>query len=221
VAQALECKRYTRFQSRFTGANKTRLESPVPLIRMFRAAFLVIFALLIPLQVGSATVPDVIIDQDGGVDDLVAISLLMKSPAVHVRAIAICPADSYLDAATRATRLFVDRLGGRDIVVAQGHSEGTNPFPAQWRRDAGNVLGIAALAGAPPKSNTPIAAEPAAQYLVKRLSGTQSYTILETGPLTNIADALRISPSIKRNITRIYIMGRSRPSSRKRRTTRP
>ena len=171
------------------------------------SVLLAVFAIVIPMATVAATVPDVIIDQDGGVDDLVAISLLMRSPAVHVRAIAICPADSYLDSATRATQLFVDRLGGKNIAVAQGHSEGTNPFPAQWRRDAGRVLEISALAGVPPKPTTPIAAEPAAQYLVKLLSGKKRYTILETGPLTNIADALRIDPSIKRNISRIYVMG--------------
>ena len=149
----------------------------------------------------------VIVDHDGGVDDLVAISLLMQSPAVHVRAITICPADSYLEPATKATQLFVDRLGGTHITIAQGHSEGTNPFPAQWRGDAGHVLDIPALQGVQPLSVNPIVAEDAAHHLVSVLSGTQAFTILETGPLTNIADALALNPSIAKNITRIYVMG--------------
>lgn len=150
---------------------------------------------------------NVVIDHDGGVDDLVAIALLMRSPAVHVRAITICPADSYLEPATKATQLFVDRLGGTNITIAQGHAEGTNPFPAQWRGDAGHVLDIPALAGARPPSANPIVAEDATHHLVSVLSGTQAFTILETGPLTNIADALALRPSIAKNITRIYVMG--------------
>jgi purine nucleosidase len=157
-----------------------------------------------------AAVRQVIVDQDAGVDDLIAIALLMKSPAVHVRAITICPADSFLEPATRATGLFVDRLGGENITIAQGHAEGTNPFPDGWRKDAGRVLGIPALAGTQPpagsQSRNPIVAD-AALHLVALLSGPETYAILETGPLTNIADALRLNPSIKSRISRIYVMG--------------
>ena len=183
----------------------SRSESNLP--RTNRCTLIAAFALTIPFVARSAAIPDVIVDQDGGIDDLVAIALLMRSPSVHVRAITICPADSYLDPATRATQLFVDRLGGRKIAIAQGHSEGTNPFPAKWRKDAGRVLRIAALSGVAPSRANPIAAEDAPHYLVKLLSGDHPYTILETGPLTNIAAALAIDPAIKRNITRVYAMG--------------
>jgi purine nucleosidase len=174
---------------------------------MTRLLSLMVFAVAIPSAIHSADVRDVIIDEDGGVDDLVAISLLMRSAAVRVRAIVICPADSYLDAATRATQLFVDRLGGANITIAQGHNEGANPFPAQWRKDAGRVLGIPALANASKSSPNPVVPEPAAEHLVKLLSGNRSWTILETGPLTNIADALKLKPSIAKHIARIYVMG--------------
>jgi purine nucleosidase len=152
-------------------------------------------------------VPNVIIDHDGGVDDLIAIALLIKSGAVHVRAITICPGDSYLENATRATQLFVDRLGGENITIAQGHSEGTNPFPAAWRKDAGRVLTIPALSGVQPGSTDSLVSDDAAHHLSKLLSRSQRFTILETGPLTNIADALKVNPSIKNNIDRIYVMG--------------
>jgi purine nucleosidase len=175
---------------------------------MLGRAWIGAFALAISVVAAhAASIPDVIIDHDGGIDDLIAISLLLKSPDVHVRAITICPADSYLEPATRATQLFVDRLGARNIAIAKGHSEGTNPFPSQWRQDAGRVLGITALAGAKPGTNNPIVPEDAAHHLAKLLSGDRDYTILETGPLTNIADALALNPSIKRHIRRIYVMG--------------
>lgn len=170
-------------------------------------AFLVLFALAMSARLLAVSVPDVIIDEDGGIDDLVAISLLLKSTTVHVRAIAICPGNSYLEPATRATELVVERLGGRNITIVQGRSEGINPFPVQWRKDAARVLEIPALAGAPPKATNSVVPNDAAHYLAKLLSGGQLYTILETGPLTNIADALKIDPSIKRHISRIYVMG--------------
>jgi len=149
----------------------------------------------------------IIIDHDGGIDDLIAISLLITSGAVHVRAITICPGDSYLEPATRGTQLFVDRLGGENITIAQGHSEGRNPFPDAWRKDAARVLTIPALAGVQPKPVNRIVDEDAPHHLAKLLGGSARYAILETGPLTNIADALKINPAIRNNVSRIYIMG--------------
>jgi hypothetical protein len=52
----------------------------------------------------AGVVADVLVDHDGGVDDLIALSLLMKSPAVRVRAVTICPADSDRDAGCRLGR---------------------------------------------------------------------------------------------------------------------
>ena len=162
--------------------------------------------LLIATSARLLSAGDVIIDHDGDVDDLIAISLLVRSPSVRVRGIAICPADSYLEPATRATQLFLERLGARDIPIAQGHSEGANPFPAKWRSDAARVLEVPQLASLSAKSN-PVVSDDAPHFLAKALSGGGDFTILETGPLTNVADALRINPSIKKHISRIFVMG--------------
>jgi inosine-uridine nucleoside N-ribohydrolase len=159
-------------------------------------------------RLSGAAASDVIIDHDGDADDLIAILLLLRSPNVHIRAIAITPGNSYLEPATRATQLFLERAGARDIPIAQGHSAGTNPFPAKWRADASRLLKIAALASvSTSRPSNPVVAADAPHYLVKALSGDQTYTILETGPLTNIAGALRLDPSIKKHIDRIYVMG--------------
>jgi len=155
---------------------------------------------------GGDPVRDVLIDHDGGVDDLIAIAMLLQSPSVRVHAITICPADSYLEPATRATQLFVARLGGRDITIAQGHSEGINPFPDPWRKDAARTLTIPLFEGARPTAPA-VAAEDAGHLLAKMLSGDRKYSVLETGPLTNIAAALTLNPAIATNIDRIYVMG--------------
>ena len=149
---------------------------------------------------------NVIIDHDGAIDDVIAMAILLRSPNVRVHAITICPADSYREPATRATQLFLDRLGARDITIAQGHSEGTNPFPDEYRKDGVRLLTIPALAGQEPSGRNPIATEDAAHVLAKRLK-EHSFVILATGPLTNIADALKLDPGIAKKIERIYVMG--------------
>jgi inosine-uridine nucleoside N-ribohydrolase len=87
---------------------------------------------------------DVLIDQDGAIDDLIAVALLLRSPEVRVHAITLIPGDSFLEPATRATQRIVDSLGGSNIVIGRGHSEGRNPFPDAWRKDASRVLDIPA-----------------------------------------------------------------------------
>ena len=174
--------------------------------RVLHRALIALLSLAIAVWAGSEPVRDVIIDQDGGVDDLIAISLLKQSPNVRVQAVTICPADSYLQTAALVTQRLLGKFRGY-TAIALGHSEGINPFPEEWRKDAGRVLGIAALAEPAPKKYNPIVASDAAHFLAELLAGDHSYTILETGPLTNIADALKIDPSIEKNIQRIYVMG--------------
>jgi purine nucleosidase len=161
-----------------------------------------------PLAACWAAAPDVIVDHDGGVDDLIAIALLLKSERVRLRGVTVCPGDSYLEPAARATQLFLGRLGGRNIPIALGHDEGINPFPAKWRGDAGLVLGIAELGQtAADGANRVVPGDDAPRYLARILAGGPVCTILETGPLTNIAAALRIDPGIRNRIGRIFVMG--------------
>ena len=54
---------------------------------------------------------NVIIDHDGGIDDLIALTMLMRSEHVRVRAVTICPADSYLEPATRRSCSSISWVG--------------------------------------------------------------------------------------------------------------
>ena len=68
------------------------------------------------------------------------------------------------------------------------------------------MLTVSALAGRQPTLANPLAKEDAAHVLVALLK-EQPHVILATGPLTNIADALKLDPAIAKNIERIYVMG--------------
>jgi purine nucleosidase len=170
-----------------------------------------VLALAAPLgaaaQTRTAHPTPVIMDHDGAVDDLVALSLLLSSSQIRLRAVTVTPADSYLGPATRGTRLVLDRLGARGVTIARGHSEGINPFPAAWRQEHAGILDAPVLKGAGAGAANRVVSEDAPHHLVRLLSGRARYTIVETGPLTNIADALRLKPAIARNIVRIYAMG--------------
>ena len=127
----------------------------------------------------AAPLPTLIHDHDGNADDLVALALVMRSGRARVAAVTVTPGDAYLEPATRTSQLFLDRLDARGVPVAMGHDEGTNPFPAEWRKAAAAVLDIAALKGARPSGANPVAAEDAPHYLAASVGLT---TRSETGP---------------------------------------
>jgi purine nucleosidase len=149
---------------------------------------------------------DVIVDQDGATDDLIAVAMVANSATVRLAAVAICPGDAYLGPATEGARRVLGALGLHGVSIAQGHDAGRHPFPAEWRRAAADPLDAPAWRAAKPADN-PVVSEDAPHHLARLLSGPRDFTILETGPLTNIAAALKINPAIKRHIRRIYIMG--------------
>jgi purine nucleosidase len=148
-----------------------------------------------------------IVDHDGGIDDFPAFSLLVCSPTIQVKAITITPADSYREPALLATKRFVDYLGRKGIQIAAGTEAGIHPFPDEWRQMSFLMPNLPALEDVVPEPSNQILSVPPADLLVRLLSRGDRYTILATGPLTNLAQALRSTPEIRDNIDRLYFMG--------------
>jgi purine nucleosidase len=149
-----------------------------------------------------------IIDHDAGVDDLASIAIAMLSGQFKIDAITICPADSLKEPAIQVTVALVKFLGGKGIEIAASDNEGVNRFPEKWRKDSGRLAQIEELKILPKEyGNFGYSTTPAADKLAVLLSKGAKYEILETGPLSNIADALKTCPQIAKNISKIYFMG--------------
>lgn len=149
----------------------------------------------------------VIVDHDGGIDDFPALSLLLCAPSVGVVAVTVMPADSYKEPAVAATKKFVDFLGAKGVSIAASDFIGINPFPDLWRRDAYRMATLGefeTLADEPSNRVVKVSAE---EHLVELLSGNDRFTILATGPLSNLAKALKRHQAIAEKIERIYFMG--------------
>src|SRR5579875_3667926 len=143
----------------------------------------------------------VIFDTDIGddIDDALALAFALQSPELDVRAVTTV-AD---DVESRA-RLAWKELGvfnRRDIALAIGAPEPL-AVPVRIRHSAQfNILTGAEV--------IPAAARvPAAAFIVTTLKASaQNMTVIAAGPLTNIALALKLDPSIKAKIERIVLMG--------------
>ncbi len=148
-----------------------------------------------------------VIDVDLDASDLLAVAILVRDPALDVRALTVSATGLiHCEPGLRVGRGLLDALGRPDVPVACGRetAEGdARPFPDAWREGADRAWGMS-LAEAVPDSDPGTAAE-----LISRVvaASERPVTVFAAGPLTNIADALAADPELERRIERLHLMG--------------
>jgi inosine-uridine nucleoside N-ribohydrolase len=151
----------------------------------------------------SIAVP-VVVDTDVAMDDLVALTFLLASDDVDVRAITVsgtgevrCPTG------VGVVQGLLERTGDEGVPVACGRStplDGAHQFPTEWRDAADSGWGVLA-----PASTNESDAASAVELLVDTIE--PGVSLLTLGPLTNIADALRADAELATRVASIVIMG--------------
>jgi inosine-uridine nucleoside N-ribohydrolase len=148
-----------------------------------------------------------IIDVDLDASDLLAVAILVRDPALDVRALTVSATGLiHCEPGLRVGRGLLDALGRPDVPVACGRETAggdARPFPEAWREGADRAWGMS-LAGAEPDPDPGTAVE-----LISRVAGTSDrpVTIFAAGPLTNVADALGADPALEGRIERLHVMG--------------
>ncbi len=149
----------------------------------------------------------VLFDHDGGLDDYLALMLLLTMEHVEIAGIVVTPADCYIEPAVSATRKILDLMGQSHIPVAQSVVRGLNPFPRAFRKTSFQVDHLPIL-NEKEELTTPLAAESGQEFMARvLLEASEPVTLLETGPMTTLAAALDIAPEIESKIERILWMG--------------
>lgn len=146
----------------------------------------------------------IILDCDPGHDDAVAIILAGKNPKIDLLGITIVSGNQTLDKTVRNALNVVQHLG-IDVPVYGGCSE---PM-VRKKVIAGDIHGESGLDGPvfPPLERK---AEPehAVNFMIKTLMESEGdVTVVTTGPMTNLAMAMRMEPKIVAKIKQIVLMG--------------
>ncbi len=148
----------------------------------------------------------VLMDHDGGVDDLLSLMLLLTMPHIELRGVAITPADCYFDWAAEATAKILAICGRDDVRIAAGDLHGINAFPAEWRAQPRIINALPEML-AHPLDALPLASVPAREFLAQQLAAaTEPVTVLMTGPASNLAAALTAHPELRQNIAEVVWM---------------
>jgi len=146
----------------------------------------------------------VVLDVDTGTDDAIAIMLAALDPRVELLAVTTVAGNASIEHTTENTLRVLQHIGAEVPVYrgAQGPllpSTAVRDHPDAGQRIHGGYLDL-------PPARTAARGGPAAQFLVDVFDGS-NLTLVPTGPLTNVATALRLDPGIAGRISRLVLMG--------------
>ena len=145
-------------------------------------------------------------DTDTGIDDAMALLLLLRCPELALEGVTTVFGNSTVDNCTR-NALAVLELGGRSgVPVARGADR---PLLRPYRGRGYTVHGENGLGNVsmPPPQAQPLDV-PAAQFIVERvMAAPGEMGLIAVGPLTNLALALRLEPRIAQATRQVIIMG--------------
>jgi len=148
----------------------------------------------------------IVMDMDTGIDDAIAIALAVGSPEAELLAITSVAGNAPVELCTRNC-LLLNELLGSDAVVAAGSDRPLvkNLLTAQ---EVHGADGLGGHAGSLPEPTTSPTDEPAFELLTRLPEEHRGeITLVTTGPLTNIALALRTNPDAVAAYARIIVMG--------------
>lgn len=149
----------------------------------------------------------VFFDHDGGIDDLVALILLLTMDNVRLTGVSVVEGDCIAEQAIESTLRIASLFCRHDIEVARSEAEAVNPFRESWRKKPGAVNSFEELRNCVPDYDKYVIEE-AADFLARKLmEEPEKTTIVSTGPCTNLVNALERHPEIEQKIEQIVWMG--------------
>lgn len=148
----------------------------------------------------------IILDCDPGHDDAAAIILALGNPTIELLGITTVGGNQTVEKITRNARSVLRLCGHEEIPVHQGASR---PLLHDVEV-AAEIHGESGLDGVEmPEPTVPVAPGHAVNYIIDTVMGSDpgEVTLVATGPLTNIALAVRIEPRIVERVAELVVMG--------------
>jgi purine nucleosidase len=144
----------------------------------------------------------VVLDTDPGIDDAVAIALAARLAALQVVAITTVHGNVEVERATRNARELA-RRAALDVPIIPGASRPLTR-PARPARETHGLEGLGYY-----RPQGTVVAEPdrAAEEIVRLARATPALTLCCLGPLTNLARALELEPTLGSMLGPVFVMG--------------
>lgn len=147
-----------------------------------------------------------IFDDDGSRDGTAALLFLLSRPEIFIDAISVSYGEGHPEIYVQHIGHLLDNLGIQGIPLGVGQDApltGSNAYPDWLRQLSDNFWNIPL-----PNAGTTISFQNGPELMVSTINqANDPITLFISGAFTNLAQALRIDPNIRRNISAVYIMG--------------
>lgn len=148
----------------------------------------------------------IIIDADMDHSDIAAIAILLRDPALDVRAITIAGTGLvHCAGGRRVTSYLLEEFRAEQIPFACGREDGgpdARPFPDDWRAVADDAYGLEI----PSRPQSGLPPDAVAVLLDAVAESPSAPTIVALGPWTNLEDAFAADPTLADRIAGIHAM---------------
>jgi len=151
----------------------------------------------------------IVVDTDVDISDMAALAVLLRDPAVDVRAVTIVPTGTGVTncaSGRRVIQYVLAEFGATDVPVGCGREDRGQDgqrFPDEWRLAADTGWGMQM----PPQPQTDLP-EDAVTLMTRTVNESPSApTIVALGPWTNLEDLFASDPAIADRIAGIHAMG--------------
>ncbi|WP_209504056.1 MULTISPECIES: nucleoside hydrolase [unclassified Ruegeria] len=146
-----------------------------------------------------------IIDTDPGIDDAMAIAYAAAAPEIELIGLTTVFGNTHVHQSSRNARFLLDKLG-LDLPVAEGAAVALGADTHSPSEHVHGPEGFGDLTDIPEIGRNH--ALPAAEFLVDMArTHKKKLVVCAVGPLTNIANAIRLDPEFAGNLGRLVIMG--------------
>jgi purine nucleosidase len=152
-----------------------------------------------------ASITNILMDVDTGVDDAMALALAVASPELNLIGVTTVAGNVSLTQATENTLKVLDFVGAHEVPVYCGMS---TPL-VRDHFDAAHYHGEGGLGGATlPASHRACERMTAPEFIVQSARAYQGdLTLVFVGPLSNLAVALALEPDLPKLVRGAVIMG--------------
>jgi purine nucleosidase/pyrimidine-specific ribonucleoside hydrolase len=189
------------------GAKPKCIKGTWPDLRLTDCAVVEATVATIPLpQTGADGPIPLIVDDDGSPDGTIALLYFLRNPRFEVKAVTISNGEAHPEKFAPKVAKILAAFGRADIPVGYGKDSplaGENAFPDAWRQASDDFWGLSL-----PQAESPFQPVPAAKLIAETISKSdRPVTVFVSGSHTNMAEALRLEPSIAEKIGDVFIMG--------------
>lgn len=153
------------------------------------------------------TFPAVLMDNDGHMDDLIALVVLSQLVGPALSSIIVSQGNSDADIAGETTKALLDYLGQANVPVSISDKPAKNDFPEAWRAMSKDFHAVIEQFIGKTKASPPASVQEAFDKWLNELQSASNGLIVATGPLTNISTLLEGLPKTLAEKVKLFWMG--------------